>query len=216
MLEVDLIAEYLLENSYVSSERDAYNLIPHMSDNWLGSLLESSDIQDLYERSEFKARKIGGVWTRIKREDTPLEIEVPAKTLHGKGIKSIDKDPETGNWNKPAVRMVRRPNPIVGFARASQGQNMSPDSPVSAAIRKKMTRRERHAQGGGKGQDRGYARGIRKNRNVTQYEKQVPETHPGTNITINSPAGRIYQARLDAEAKRASHAAQRNRYGNRR
>ena len=40
MLEVELIAEYLLENSYVSSERDAYEFIPHMSDEWLSLVIE--------------------------------------------------------------------------------------------------------------------------------------------------------------------------------
>jgi hypothetical protein len=214
MLEVELIADYLIENSYVSSERDAYEFIPHMSDYWLGSLLESSELQDLYERRKYKAvedEKTGKLKKVIQKKD-PLFVP-------GKG--RVVKSPE----GKLSVIRGKNVNPRAWWNRAKFGKNPDPRKPV-LGYRQHLTtdiKNPNHPHGSQEfpgenkgGAPAGVSRGIRKNRQAKQAEKVSPETHPGTNITKYSPAGRIYQARLDAQAKKESQASQFGLYGNRR
>jgi hypothetical protein len=117
MLEVELIANYLIENSYVSSERDAYEFIPCMSDEWLSLVLEevlNEETFTLYDViSEMrKEDKVKG------KQPTPMHIEV-------KGKSKMVKTPE-GGWvkNTPTHRAV---NPATVPGRDAQGMPFDPE-----------------------------------------------------------------------------------------
>lgn len=117
MIEVELIADYLIENSYVSSERDAYEFIPCMSDEWLSLVLEevlNEETFSLYDViSEMrKEDKVKG------KQKTPMHIEV-------KGKSKMVKTPE-GGWvkNTPTHRAV---NPATVPGRYAQGMPLDPE-----------------------------------------------------------------------------------------
>ena len=118
MLEVELIAEYLLENSYVSSERDAYEFIPHMSDYWLGSLLESSELQDLCERQGYRAVKDPhtGELKKVEHKKTSLYDKIKS----GK----VTKTPEGKLEVKHRVDTVV--NPLAAIGRGKRYKNPDP------------------------------------------------------------------------------------------
>ena len=174
MLEVELIAEYLLENSYVSSERDAYEFIPHMSDYWLGSLLESSEIQDLCERQGFRAKKDPntGKLSKVPHEKTPLYI--PMKS--GK----VKKTPE-GKWKiEKNDYMEVHPSARLGRGKVYKNPDSRRAVPNYQALLTTDKRNYNHPQGGAeypgtnKGVPAGYARGVKKRRGAPISQPETP------------------------------------------
>jgi hypothetical protein len=190
MLEVELIAEYLLENSYVSSERDAYEFIPYMSDEWLSSILEECLVE---ESSLFnlimemrKQDKVAG------KEKTPLRIPSDKKR--------VKKTPEGG---LQVTRDKDVLNPYAALGRAKQGMPMDPESRVknhrAYLVDPKSQIRHRHG-GSEPGVEAGSARGVKKKRGAKYRERGF------------TPVELIKQ-RLEAKKRRK--AEQGNRYGNR-
>ena len=201
MLEVELIADYLIENSYVSSERDAYEFIPHMSDYWLGSLLESSELQDLYEKRRWKAVKDEetGKLKKVKQQKDPLFVKGPGRVV---------KSPE----GKLSVSHRMDVNPRAWGKRIKYGKNPDPRKPVMDYQKYRTTnpRNPNHPHGSQEfpgenkgGAPAGESRGKKKERGA-----QIPQPQ--------SPVARFVEKRAAAQAKKASQASQSGLYGNRR
>jgi hypothetical protein len=153
MLEVELVAEYLLENSYVSSERDAYEFIPHMSDEWLSLVIE----EVLNEETS-----LFNLITEMRREDKER-----GKKPHGLYIKSDKKRVlKTPEGKLQVVRDKDVLNPYAALGRGKQGMRPNPKQGNPETYRKHITdptTQRRHPQGGGEaGVDAGYARGVKK------------------------------------------------------
>jgi hypothetical protein len=194
-----------------------------MSDYWLSLVLEEVLNEETYSLYD--------VISEMRKEDKvkgkkkpPLKVMVPSKTnAKGVPISGIERNSE-GKLVKVTPKHEVT-NPDIILKRARQGMPIDREKAPSN-YRDYLTDPKgqiRHKHGGKERNLRGHivvpagkSRGVRKNRQAKQAEKVSPETHPGTNITKNSSAGRIYQARADAEAKKASQASQHFLYGNRR
>jgi hypothetical protein len=195
MLEVELIADYLIENSYVSSEKDAYEFIPHMSDGWLSLVLEEVLNEETYSLYD--------VISEMRKEDkvkgkkkTPSHIEVEGKS-------KMEKTPE-GKWVKKTP-IHRAPNPEMLPGRYKQGMPQDPEKAhpnYRAYLTDKNLRRQPH---GSKqtGVPEGVLRGKKKQRGVPLRQ---PETF----------VAKLKRERAEKETKKASQASQPFLYGNRR
>jgi hypothetical protein len=192
MLEVDLIAEYLLENSYVSSERDAYNLIPHMSDGWLGLVIEEVLNEEAFSSYDVisemrKQDKVAG------KKKTPLRIPSDKKR--------VVKTPEGG------LQVIRYPdvlNPDAALGRTKQGMPMDPKQRVKnhRAYLVNPKGQIRHPQGGSEpGVEAGYLRGVKKEKGAK---------YPNRDFT---PVDLIKQ-RLEAKRRRKAERGRFNRNWN--
>jgi len=167
MLEVELIANYLIENSYVSSERAAYEFIPHMSDKWLTMVLE-----ELLSEESFT---LYDVISEMRKEDkvkgktkTPSHVKI-------EGMSKLVKTPE-GKWAKNTP-IHQAPNPDMLPGRYKQGMPMDPKKAVANYQDYVMDRhlRRRHAHGGGElGVPEGRLRGKKKERGAPIPQPQSP------------------------------------------
>lgn len=194
MLEVELIAEYLIENSYVSSERDAYEFIPHMSDGWLSLVLEEVLNEETYSLYD--------VISEMRKEDKVKGKKKTPSHIEFEGKSKMEKTPE-GRWvKKTPIHRISNPDMLPGRYRQGMPQDPEKAHPkYRDYLIDKSLRRQPHG-GAETGVPAGYARGVKKQRGVPLRQ---PETF----------VAKLKQAKADAEAKKASRAAQSNRYGNR-
>lgn len=195
MLEVELIADYLVENSYVSSERDAYEFIPHMSDEWLSLVLEEVLNEETFSLYD--------VISEMRKEDkvkgkpkTPMHLTV-------KGKSKMVKTPE-GDWvkNTPTHRAV---NPDTVPGRYAQGMPFDPEKAHPKAqdyLRDKKLRRQAHGNAQ-VGVPAGELRGKKK-------ERGAPIPQP------KSPVAKFIEKKAADKARKAAvedSPASRYRYG---
>jgi hypothetical protein len=172
MLEVELLADYLVENSYASTTLGAYNLIPCMSDNWMSLVLEELEDLILEMRKEDKVK--GKTKTPLHKGSItiPGRVEKYRETPEGKiGMRVV-----------PATqRKVQNPDAISG--RRRQGMPAVPDTTKSGWVKNynrfliDRGREVRHPHGGGEwGVKPGSKRGVKKDRGAKP--KVDPKTTP--------------------------------------
>lgn len=201
MLEVELIADYLIENSYVSSERDAYEFIPHMSDYWLSLVLEEVLNEETYSLYD--------VISEMRKEDkvkgknkTPLNVMVPSETnAKGEAISRMERNSEGKLVKVTPKHKVMNPDIIPARykqAMPTSTENRHPN--YGAYVLDKSLRRHPHG-GGETGVPEGRLRGKKKERGA-----QIPQPQ--------SPVARFVEKRAAEKAKKEAREANRGRFGN--
>jgi len=147
MLEAQLIADYLVENVYASTEQDAYSLITCMSNEWMSSILEEV-LLEMRKEDKVKGATKTPMYTGEKGRGRVVRDESPSGDLSWKVLKSTHKTP-----NITAVLGRRR-------------QGMSPE-PGASVPRRLFPSEVRHPHGGGElGTPQGSRRGIKREKGV--------------------------------------------------
>lgn len=170
MLEVELIVDYLVENSYASTTTNAYNLISCMSDRWISSILEEvlTEEPSLYNlisemRKEDKVRGAKKTPLYVGTKIVPGKVEQYRETPDGKLITRV---------TPASVKKV--PNRDVMLARFKQGMpNIPKKDDPNNMIRDisqyyTMPGQTRHPHGGAEpgGVPKGRLRGVKKQKGV--------------------------------------------------
>lgn len=155
MLEVQLIADYLVENVYASTDQDAYNLIACMSDRWISSILEEV-LLEMRKEDKVKGKTKTPMYTGKSRRGRVVRDESPSGDLSWKVLKSTHKTP-----NITAVLGRRR-------------QGMSPE-PGASVPRRLFPSEVRHPHGGGEpGTPQGSRRGVKHVKGVKIQPRETP------------------------------------------
>lgn len=197
MLEVDLIADYLVENSYASTTSNAYELIQCMSDSFLFSIVENIESDTLIEmRREDKERVKRGElrvpkWTANPKKRTEI-MTIPASISGTGSRRHVIKRSEVPNLNTPDnlfIAMKRRAQGMPGipgdtrYSRATDTTHLV--SPHTAI---------RHPHGGGepgvpagrsRGKSRRKSRAEEESRNV---RRPNADTSKGPSVTRPGPS----------------------------
>lgn len=159
MLEVDLIADYLVENLYASNIIDAYRLIPCISDEWMDIIIEEVESLIVEMRKEDKVKG---------KTKTPLYLGSKSNTR----VEKVRKSDDDYGW-KVTKATTKTPNIAATIGRAKQGMPLLPskDTGFSSVNRRAYSQSPRyevrHPHGGGEpGVTAGEARGVKKRRGV--------------------------------------------------
>ena len=183
MLEVELLAEYLVENTYASSSLEAYNLIPCMSDTWMSLVLEELEDLILEMRKE----------DRVK--GTP-KTPMYSGSITLKGRVEKYKTPE-GDISTRVIPAAQRkvPNWKALLGRNKQGMPSEPGRKVPSNFRAYLLdphNQKRHSQGGGEpGVPQGSQRGVKKKRGAN------PPVDPKT-----TPVGRFKEKKKQEQIRK--------------
>jgi hypothetical protein len=199
MLEVDLIAEYLVENSYASTSPDAYKLIQCMSDSFLFSIVENIESDILTEmRREDKERVKRGelrvpTWTAKPKKRTEIQTIPPSHSGTGFRKHVIQKSevPDFNTSDNLFIAGERLKQGMSPIPPESSNRTWSPDpSHLSSGIRHTNVR---HAHGGGEpGVPAGRRRGISRRQRRREEEsgnviRPNADTSRGPRVTRPDP-----------------------------
>jgi hypothetical protein len=167
MLEVELLADYLVENSYASTTTGAYNLIPCMSDNWMSLVLE--ELEDLIlemrkeDKVKGKTRTPMYVGTQIRRGRVEKYRDTPDGEIRQRVIPASTK---------------KVPDLTAVLGRRRQGMPAEPNQRLPKNYREysRDPLATRHPHGGGEeGVPQGSKRGVKqvKGQKVKPHQTSV-------------------------------------------
>lgn len=200
MLEVDLIAEYLVENSYASTTSNAYELVQCMSDSFLLSIVENIENDILIEmRREDKERVKRGElrvpkWTANPKKRAVI-MTIPASHSGTGSRKHVLQRSEVPDLNTPDNMFIarqRRKQGMYSLPPDSARRTWSPDTTHLNLLSPHT--QVRHPHGGGEpGVPAGRSRGkSRRQRRAEEESRNVrrpnADTSRGPSVTRPGPS----------------------------